>query len=203
MELNYLSACNTLHLIRKDPDAGKAWRQEEKRTTEDGDSVTDSMDMSWCQLWGMVKNREAWHAAVHGVAKSWSQLSNWTINACWSTFLRWTYVLCIHICLFCMLSCLGLGVRMRSWSHSNLTKPHPSPPSLPLLTQQFRFRDCLSIPYHMVACLLPSPKGITIVINLNFCELAPWKGGCRALSIPFSHNSPRPATLAARSAQYA
>ena len=67
-------------LIGKDSDAGRDRRQEEKGTTEMRwlDSLPNSMDVNLRELREMVMNREAWHAAIHGVAMSRARLSDWT-----------------------------------------------------------------------------------------------------------------------------
>ena len=67
-------------LIWKDPDAGKNWGQRRRgwQRTRWLDDITDSVDMNLSKLFEKVKARVAWLAIVHGVARSWIWLRDWT-----------------------------------------------------------------------------------------------------------------------------
>ena len=107
LKLKFQYFGHLMWLIGKDLDAGKDWGQEEKWVMEDemvgwhqwlnGHEFEQTLEI--------LKDREAWHAVVHRVAKSQTQLSDWTIAAFWA---EKGGISCLYCCFLCMACPMGL-----------------------------------------------------------------------------------------------
>ena len=121
------------------------------------DGITDSMDMSLSELWEMVMDREAWRAAIHGVTKSRTRLSNWTELNRTDIFSR-----CFPFCLISS----TLKTKMCSQPTPVLSIPISSQMTLFFLLSKFKsLKTSWNLPFLLYLLILTNKFILFIIHN--------------------------------------